>query len=87
MSSNVDVSSAGTVRTACRSAVAVDASRATCGGTSIEQMSCTSMRRSARALDTAMPYSWSPAGPAGKCGRLRRGDQRVRRERALAPSR
>ncbi|MEV1145306.1 hypothetical protein, partial [Micromonospora sp. NPDC049799] len=32
---------------------AVDASRATCGGTSIMQMSWTSMRRSARALETA----------------------------------
>ena len=84
MSSKVDVSSAGTVRTACRRAVAVDASRATCGGTSIEQMSWTSMRRSARALETAMPYSWSPAVPAGKCDRLRRGDERVRGERALA---
>ena len=65
MSSRVDVSSAGTVRTAWRSAVAVDASRATCGGTSIEQMSWTSIRRSARALETAMPNSWSPPAPGG----------------------
>ena len=43
--------------------VAVDASRATCGGTSIMQMSCTSMRRSARAFDTAISNSRSPAGP------------------------
>jgi hypothetical protein len=68
-SSNVEVSSAGTCRTAWRNAVAVDASRATCGGTSMEQMSCTSIRRSARALETAMPNSCSPAGVFGKCAR------------------
>ena len=82
-SSRVEVSSAGTWRTACRSSVAVDASRATCGGTSIEQMSCTSMRRSARALETAISYSRSPAGAGGELGAQRRRDQRVRRERAL----
>ena len=68
MSSSVDVSSAGTVRTACRSSVAVDASRATCGGTSIAQMSWTSMRRSARALDSAISYSRSPVGAGARNG-------------------
>ena len=61
----MDVSSAGTWRTACRSSVAVDASLATCGGTSIEQMSWTSMRRSARALETAISNSRSPPAPVG----------------------
>ena len=55
--------------TACRSSVAVDASRATCGGTSIEQMSCTSIRRSARALETAISNSRSPAGAGGEVRR------------------
>ena len=82
-SSKVDVSSAGTWRTAWRSIVAVDASRATCGGTSIMQMSWTSMRRSARALETAISNSRSPAGPDGVVRPLRRRDQRVRGERAL----
>ena len=61
----------------------MDASLATCGGTSMEQMSCTSMRRSARALETAISNSRSPAGPVGELGADRRRDQRVRREGAL----
>jgi hypothetical protein len=47
----------------------VDASRATCGGTSIEQMSWTSMRRSARELETEISNSRSPVGPLGNSDR------------------
>ena len=83
-SSSVDVSSAGTWRTACRSSVAVDASRATCGGTSIDadvlhQHPALGPGVGDRDLELAVAGRRRSANSRAQ----RRRDQRVRRQRAL----